>query len=253
MPQRRKVDRLPEQLRIWLKAELEARGFSGYDDVTKALNARLKAEGLSLSIGARAVRVFGAEHAEFTRLQREASGWAAEWMGKHGLEDEARRQGALFEMITTLGFKLLKSRMLSEGDELDPRDLAMMGRMMRDLMASSGLRESLADRERARLAEAERQAGAGRAAEAARQARSAHRPGLRPAARTRLYRRGLRRQLGRTARRRRHALRRPGYDRPSGRFRDPPCPTPRAGRRRQRGRRRNPPVRGRGAGRSHLA
>jgi len=170
MPQRRKIDRLPERLRNWLREELQARGFSGYDDVTAALNARLEDEGLDLSIGARAVRVFGAEHAEFTRLQREASGWAAEWMGRNGLEDEALRQSALFEMITTLGFKLLKSRMTSAGEEIDPRDLAMMGRMMKDLMASSGLRESLADRERARLVEAERKAGAGRAAEAARKA-----------------------------------------------------------------------------------
>ena len=71
-------------------------------------------------------------------------------------------------MITTVAFKTLRSQMVRDGDDIDPRDLQLLGRMMKDVMASSGLRESLSEAERRRLAETERKAGAARAASAAR-------------------------------------------------------------------------------------
>lgn len=163
MPPRRKIDLLPAELRDWLKAELEQRGFAGYDEVHRALNDRLAEAGLGIGIGRAAVARYGAEHAEFVRFQAEASGWAAGWLDEAGLEEEARRQSVLFQMITTIAFKVLKSQMTREGDEIDPRDLQSLGRMMRDVMASSGLREVMSERERRRLADAERRAGAERA------------------------------------------------------------------------------------------
>ncbi len=168
MPRRRKIDLLPTALRDWLKEELQTRGFADYNAVTDALNARLVDRGLLLSVGRSAVAQFGAEHAEFSKLQEEASGWAEDWMGRNGLEDEARRHSALFEMISTLAFKCIKAQFGKEGREIDTRDLHLLGRMMKDLMTSSGIREAISDRERQRLAEAERKAGAERAVTAAR-------------------------------------------------------------------------------------
>ena len=170
MPVRRKIDRLPADLLDWLRAELQARGYADYRAITEALNDRLAEHGLSVTIGRSAIAEFGAEHREFTELQREAAGWAAGWLDEAGLEEEAARQSVLFRMITTVAFKVLKSQMTRESDEIDPRDLHFLGRMMKDVMASSGLRETLAARERERLAVAERRAGAERAGAAARDA-----------------------------------------------------------------------------------
>ena len=51
--------------------------------------------------------------------------------------------------------------------DFDPRDLHLMGRMLKDMMASSGLREAISDKERARIAAEERIAAGTRAEEAA--------------------------------------------------------------------------------------
>ena len=170
MPRRRKIDLLPAALRDWLKEELQARGFANYDAITEGLNTRLIERGLLLSIGRSAVAEFGVEHAEFARLQEEASGWAAQWMGDNGLEDEARRQSALFEMISTLAFKCIKAQFRKNDGDIDTRDLHLLGRMMKDLMASSGLREVISDKALERALKKERDAAAGRVETASRAA-----------------------------------------------------------------------------------
>ncbi|WP_419737724.1 phage protein Gp27 family protein [Ruegeria sp.] len=168
MPRRRKIDLLPSAIRDWLREELAAQGFADYDTITDALNDRLAEKGLLVTIGRSTVQRFGQEHREFSRLQQEATGWAAGWLDEIGLEEEARRQSVLFEMITTVAFKVMKAQMTREAGEIDPRDLHFLGRMMKDVMSSSGLREAMADKERKRLAEAERRAGGERAGAAAR-------------------------------------------------------------------------------------
>ena len=165
---RRKIDLLPTALRDWLKQELEARGFADYDAITDALNARLDERGLLVTIGRSAIAAFGAEHAEFIRIKDEASGWALEWMGENGLEEEAKRHSALFEMISTLAFKCIKAQFNKEGGEIDTRDLHLLGRMLKDLMQSSGIREALSEQERERLVEAERKAAVAAVSKAAR-------------------------------------------------------------------------------------
>ena len=69
-------------------------------------------------------------------------------MQDQGLEDEAKRHNVLFQMITTLAFKVMKNQMTKEGDEIDPRELHFLGKMMKDIMASSGIREKLVEEER---------------------------------------------------------------------------------------------------------
>lgn len=153
MPPKRKIDLLPNDLRLWLQVELKARGFADYQAVTEALNSKLEEEGLEARLGKSAVHSFGQEYEKMAQAQEEASAWAVSWMEGNGLEEEAKRHNVLFQMITTLAFKVMKSQMLKEGDQIDPQELAFLGKMLKDVMNSSGMREKMsADRER-RIAE----------------------------------------------------------------------------------------------------
>lgn len=174
MPPPRKVDLLPTELKVWLKDELKARGFSGYEDLADALNFRLEEEGLTLRIGKSAIHSFGQEYAEFVKFQEEASAWAAGWMEDNGLEEEAQRHNVLFQMITTLAFKVMQSQMTKAVGEIDVRDLHYLGKMLKDVMSSSGIREKLMTDERARVAREAREAAVSDTVAAAREAGLSH-------------------------------------------------------------------------------
>lgn len=160
MPRPRKINLLPAELRAWLNEELKERGFSGYEDLAEALNFRLEEEGMELRIGKTAVHAYGKEYAEFARLNEEASAWASSWLQDNGLEEEAQRHNVLFQMMTTVAFKVLVSMQAKEGGQIDPRDLAFLGKMMKDLMNSSGIREKLIADERERAAKQAREQAA---------------------------------------------------------------------------------------------
>lgn len=173
MPPPRKVDLLPPELRGWLQEELRARGFADYEALAEALNSRLEEAGAELRIGKSALHAWGQEYREFARLQEEAGAWAETWLADAGLESEAQRHNVLFQMVSTLAFKSMRAQMTREGDEIDPKELHFIGRMLKDIMASSQLREKLVEDER--RAAAARLDGAVKAgaidAEAARRAR----------------------------------------------------------------------------------
>jgi hypothetical protein len=143
MPPPRKIDLLPEELRRWLQDELRERGFSGYEELSEALNFRLEEEGMELRIRKSAIHSFGQEYEAFVKAQEQAAAWAVEWMQGEGLADEAKRHNVLFQMVTTLAFKVMQAQMLKEGDEIDPKELHFLGRMLKDVMQSSGIREQL--------------------------------------------------------------------------------------------------------------
>lgn len=153
MPPPRKVDLLPDELKRWLQEELRARGFGSYEELAEALNFRLEEEGLDLRIRKSALHAFGQEYEEFVKYQEQASAWAADWMQEQGLEDEARRHNVLFQMITTLAFKVMQAQMMVDGKEIDPKELHFLGRMLKDVMASSGIRETLIKAERKQQSE----------------------------------------------------------------------------------------------------
>lgn len=165
MPPPRKVDLLPPELKSWLQEELKARGFGGYVELSDALNFRLEEEGLELRIGKSSLHAYGQEFEEFVKYQDQASAWAASWMNDNGLEEEAKRHNVLFQMVSTLAFKVMQAQMTQEAKEIDPRDLHFLGKLMKDLMASSGIREKLMEGERARIAEEAARAAKAAAAE----------------------------------------------------------------------------------------
>lgn len=149
MPPPRKVDLLPADLRDWLREELVARGFGDYEALSDAVNQRLALTGSTLTIKKSALHEYGKEYREFVRLQEEAGDWVEGFVRDIGMEGEAERHGALFQMLTALAFKTMKSAM--EAEAPDPKNLAYLGKMLKDMMASSGLREKMKADEIARL------------------------------------------------------------------------------------------------------
>ncbi|MCB1395924.1 MAG: DUF3486 family protein [Rhodobacteraceae bacterium] len=148
MPLPRKVDLLPAELRAWLQEELRARGFAGYEDLAEALNWRLEEAGSELRIRKSALHDYGAEYREFVRLQEQASDWAREWLGEMGMDDQAQRQNVLFQMLTTLAFKVMQSEVEKNGAEISPQNLHFLARMMKDVMSSSGIVQAMREKER---------------------------------------------------------------------------------------------------------
>jgi len=56
----------------------------------------------------------------------------------HALKKKPPRgHNVLFQMITTLAFKVMKAQMTKEGDEINPQELHFLGRMLKDVMSSS--------------------------------------------------------------------------------------------------------------------
>lgn len=148
MPPPRKIDLLPPEFRAQLQEELRASGFSDYVAITERLNFRLEEAGLILRIGKSAVHEFGSEYREFVRLQEQASDWAKEWLGEMGMDDQAQRQNVLFQMLTTLAFKVMQAEVEKEGADISPQNLHFLARMMKDVMHSSGLVQAMLEKER---------------------------------------------------------------------------------------------------------
>jgi len=148
MPPPRKIDLLPAELRAWLQEELRARGFGQYEELADALNFRLEEAGLNLRIRKSAIHAWGTEYQEFVRLQEQASDWAKEWLGEMGMDDQAQRQNVLFQMLTTLAFKVMQAEVQKEGAEISPQNLHFLARMMKDVMSSSGILQVMQEKDR---------------------------------------------------------------------------------------------------------
>lgn len=148
MPAPRKVDLLPEELRRWLKDALRTRGFADYEGLAEELNFRLEEAGSEIRIRKSALHDFGQEYREFVKYQEQASAWASDWMQDMGLEDQAQRHNVLFQMLTTLAFKVMQTEITKDGSEINPQSLHFLARLMKDVMTSSGIVQQMRDRER---------------------------------------------------------------------------------------------------------
>lgn len=153
MPPPRKVDQLPPEIRDWLQQTLRERGFADYIAVTEELNAKLAEAGKVVNFHHATVHRFGQEYRAFVETQEKASAWAQGWMTENGLEEEAKRHNVLFQMVTALAFKAMESQMQRDGSEIDPKELHFIGRMLKDIMASSGIRQQMIAAERKTQAE----------------------------------------------------------------------------------------------------
>ena len=148
MPPPRKIDLLPPELRRALQDELRESGFGDYEGIAERLNFRLEQAGLELRIQKSAIHAFGSEYKEFVRLQEQSSDWAKEWMSDMGMEDQAQRQNVLFQMLTTLAFKVMQTEVNKKGEDISPQNLHFLARMMKDVMSSSGIVQVMQEKDR---------------------------------------------------------------------------------------------------------
>ncbi|ODM46790.1 phage protein Gp27 family protein [Mameliella sp. MMSF_3455] len=153
MPPPKKLDLIPEELRRWLAEELRDRGYSDIIGVTEALNFRLQDAGLEVTVGKTAVGDFS----KALKDQREAFAIAETLLSDLDIEAEGELHKVLMQMIATSAIHMIQS-VRAEDQHLDPKDLMSLGRMLKDLMSSSGMREKLLADERARVAREAREA-----------------------------------------------------------------------------------------------
>jgi len=148
MPMPRKVDLLQVELRGWLQQAQAARGFAEYEALADDLNCKLEEAGSELRIRKSALHDYGKEYREFVRLQEQAGDWAKGWLGEMGMEDQAQRQSVLFQMLTTLAFKVMQTEITKGGGEISPQNLHFLARMMKDVMSSSGTVQAMREKDR---------------------------------------------------------------------------------------------------------
>lgn len=162
MPAPKKLDLIPPELRDWLQEVLRARGYGDIVAVTEELNDRLAQEGVELSVGKTAVGNFS----KLLKDQQEAFAMAETLLDDMDIERESDMHRVLMQMIATAAVQLMRS-VSEEEKHLDAKDLMSLGRMLKDLMSSAGIREKLKEDERARVAREAREAAAETAVQAA--------------------------------------------------------------------------------------
>lgn len=158
MPPPRKIDLLPPELRERLTRVLGDRGFGDIVAVTEELNFWLEEEGLQLRIGKSAVGDFS----KALKDQREAFALAETLLDDMDVERESDMHKVLMQLIATAAVKLMAS--VKEGESLSAQELMNLGRMLKDIMGSAGIREKLRKDERERIAREAREAEAERLA-----------------------------------------------------------------------------------------
>lgn len=165
MPQPRKIDLIPLDLQRWLKTELEQRGFADIVEVTEALNFHLEERGETLTIGKTAVGKFS----KVLKDQQDAFEFAELVMRDLDLEGESEMHKAIMQMIAVHAVKLMR-KVSDDGDELPAKDLMALGKMLKELMSSAGMREKMLADERDRIVKAARAEAATTAAKVATEA-----------------------------------------------------------------------------------
>lgn len=155
MPPPKKLDLIPPELRQELARVLQDRGFGDIVAATEELNAWLEAAGLEIRIGKTAV----GEYSKLLKDQREAYELSAALLSDMDIERESEMHKVLTHLISTMTFQLLQD-VRKEDKTLAPSDLMNLGRMVKDLMSSTGTREKLKDDERQRIAKAARERAA---------------------------------------------------------------------------------------------
>ncbi|WP_299370452.1 phage protein Gp27 family protein [uncultured Tateyamaria sp.] len=147
MPPPKKLDLIGSDLRAWLAEELAKRGFAEIIDVTEALNFRLEERGEEIRIGKTAV----GEFSKLLKDQRDAFAMAETLLADMDVQSESELHKMLLHMIATSAAMAMKDARDNDR-HLEPKELMSLGRMLKDLMSSAGIREKLLDDERVRIA-----------------------------------------------------------------------------------------------------
>ncbi len=156
MPPPKKLDLIPLEFKQRLASLLQERGFADIIDVTEELNFWLDDAGLELRIGKSAVGAYS----KLLKDQREAFSMAETLLGDLNIEQESTMHKVLMQMIATAAFQMMNA-VSEQGGDWDPKSLAHLSRMLKDLMQSAGMRERLREEEERRVARKERERLAG--------------------------------------------------------------------------------------------
>lgn len=165
MPPAKKIDLIPDELRERLREALKARGFGGIVEVTEDLNFWLDEAGLEIRIAKTAV----GEYSKVLKDQRDAFEMSTLILQDMDIEKESDLHKALLHMIAAMAMQMMR-KVRDDNNHLPAKDLMALGRMLKDLMASAGIREKLREDERLRVAREAREAAANDAVSAAREA-----------------------------------------------------------------------------------
>jgi hypothetical protein len=153
MPPPKKIDLIPTELRQRLAMSLQERGFGDIVEVTEDLNFWLEEAGLEIRVGKSSV----GEYSKLLKDQRDAFSMAETLLSDMDIEAESQMHKVLMQMIATAAFQMMQA--VSEKDgHFEPKQLANLSRMLKDLMQSAGIREKLREDERQRVARLEREA-----------------------------------------------------------------------------------------------
>lgn len=152
MPPPRKIDLLPRELRVWLQEELKDRGFSGYEELTEALNFRLSDEGYELRLGKSSVHAYGQEFQDYAKLQEQAQDEIRAFMEEASLKEEVDVTSALFQQLTTIQWRLQMAMATNKEALPDARGMKDLTSALNNLIRSTELRDKIASAERAEMA-----------------------------------------------------------------------------------------------------
>ncbi|KXF92101.1 phage protein Gp27 family protein [Phaeobacter inhibens] len=152
MPPPKKLDLIPIELRQRLAMALQERGFGDIVAVTEDLNFWLADAGLEIRVGKSSV----GEYSKLLKDQRDAFAMAETLLSDMDIEAESNMHKVLMQMIATAAFQMMQA-VSEKGESLDPKSLANLSRMLKDLMQSAGLREKLREDEARRIAQQERE------------------------------------------------------------------------------------------------
>lgn len=165
MPPAKKLDLIPAELLDRLKLVLAKRGFGDIIAVTDDLNGWLQEADLEIRVGKTAV----GEFSKILKDQRDAFSMVETLLSDMDLQAESEMHRTLLHMITTSAMQMMRS--VREGDKhLPAGDLMNLGRMLKDLMGSTAVREKLLADDRLRIQREEREKAASVAGKAVRQA-----------------------------------------------------------------------------------
>lgn len=165
MPRPRKLDLIPQELQARLKAALEQRGYADIVEVTEELNFWLEDAGLEITIGKSAV----GEFSKVLKDQRDAFNFAEVIMKDLDIEGESEMHKAIMQMIAVHAVKLM--RKASDDEEVLPaKDLMALGKMLKEVMSSAGIREKMLADDEERVAKKARVEAAAAATKVAQQA-----------------------------------------------------------------------------------
>lgn len=133
MVRRSKISQLPEELQAWLRTELKDRGFQDYDEVAEALNDRIAAAGIEMTVSRAGVGREAKEYQAYLEEIRESRDFAL-YVAEQLPDDDGRMNQALVRMAQDKMFRILRE--LSR-EELDPKKIGMLTRAVADITRAS--------------------------------------------------------------------------------------------------------------------